>query len=32
METFYHGTQKLFNRFDLSHAKESLFVFSSCRY
>ena len=22
METFYHGTQKLFERFDLSHAKE----------
>ena len=22
METFYHGTQKLFDRFDLSHAKE----------
>ena len=22
METFYHGTKKLFDRFDLSHAKE----------
>ena len=22
METFYHGTQKIFERFDLSHAKE----------